>query len=134
MYDYLLPANGALALTSRATEGDALVIQKVRRRLLTHLGERVGQRNLGLPFLDWIASTDLAVISARVQAEIAQVVGVASVDNVSVTQEGRIVEITAQIRLSSGRKARLRFVPTGSQGGNVNPAISLILPMEGGLF
>lgn len=136
MYDYLLPLNGNLNPNARAAEGDALVIQKIRRRLLTHRGERPGLRQLGLPFLGWLAvvAPNLADVQARVQAEIIQVAGVREVRDLSVAQNGRSIDISATILLSSGRRARLRFVPTGEDSGNSNPAISLILPMEGGLF
>ena len=77
----LVLENGDLPSHCLLSDGPDVVCQKVEARLRTVLGEWFLDQGVGLPWDDWFGSktTDPAVISARVRAEVADTPGVASV-------------------------------------------------------
>lgn len=144
--DFLLGEDGDIRLYMRLRSGDAVTIQRIKRRLLTFgphritptdgsppivvPGEWILDSSQGLPLLDWRAQKppDLRQIRAFVFAEIAATPGVDSVISVQAEfdRQNQSVAVTARVRLESGTVAALEFRPP--LAGNSLPYVAILYP------
>lgn len=131
IYDIGLDDDHDLPVVCRHITGIDLVIQRVRRRLLTHYGEYIGDRRKGLPYLAWAQQkpprTD--AIGAVLRAAITSTPGVVRVSDWSGTFDvaTRALTFTGTIHTSFGDVAAT-LLPFGTPGtGNRNAVFSLLV-------
>ena len=112
----------------RHVEGIEAVAQKVRTRLLTHTGDWVLDKNVGLPFLDWLGEKDPATgqISAVLQAELEEIPEVVRVENLTVTWNvaDEQLEVTGAVFTEFGELAVV--VLPGATGNSFPASVQLI--------
>ena len=127
-YDVGLDEDGDLQVHNYPVTGLALVLQRVRLRLLTFLGEWILDASKGLPFLRWIATKppDAAVIGAVVRREIETTPGVLRVEEYTCTwipAEQRIA-IAGNVITAAG-ELTIAVSPLGTRT-NRNPGLSIL--------
>lgn len=120
------PDSGDLPDVSSFISGFDLILQRIRRRLGTYLGEWLADGKVGLPYFRWIAQKppDVAAIGAKLRAEIETTPGVARVKDWvgSFDRSTRTLTFTCTVQTTYG-DAKIVIVPLGQPGaGNVNPS------------
>jgi len=91
----------------RIVTGDDYVIQSIRLALALHQGSVISDSRKGLPWVTWLDTVPFpsAVASARIRATLRAIPGVASVGNVTITEEPttRALAITVdEVKTDSG--------------------------------
>ena len=86
MADFALDENLNLLIPTRLIEGTELVVQRIRVRLNTFLGEWLLDSRVGIPYIQWKdAPTQLTstAIESTIVAQISSIPGVDRVENIS---------------------------------------------------
>lgn len=123
-----LDDDGDIPVFTRHVEGIEATAQKVRTRLLTHPGEWVLDKTVGLPFLSWLSVKDPPVgqIAAQVQAEIEDIDSVIRVEDMLAVFDPATEQITITGNVFT-EDGQLAVVVVPGPSGNSNPfAVSLI--------
>ena len=117
--------NGDIAFPLRRVTGDNLVVQRIERRLRTHLGEWFLDQSKGLDFLGWISQRPppLATISGRTRVAVETCPGVLRVVSWDATHDAasRTVEVTGHVLLSSGAELGLTVATGVGNAANTAP-------------
>lgn len=125
------PVTGDLPEVATLINGFDLIIQRVRRRLRTYLGEWLADRSVGLPFFAWIAQKppDVDAIGASVRAAIETTPGVARVIDWQGAFDTSTRTLTYSCTLQTLQgDARLTIIPLGEPGaGNTNASHRLVI-------
>lgn len=128
--DFLFDENGDIPLYATLATGDAVTIQRVRRRLKTFRGEWMLDKSTGLPFIEWSQQKppDVNGQGAIVLLAITTTPGVELVEDFEAVFDSpnRRVVFTARIVLESGTVATLEFAP--ALGGNSLPYVAILFP------
>lgn len=128
--DFLFDETGDIPLYATLATGDAVTVQRVRRRLKTFRGEWMLNKRTGLPFIEWGQQKppDVNGQGALVLIELTTTPGVELVEEFEATfdQANRRVLFTARIVLESGTVATLEFAPV--LGGNSLPFVAILFP------
>lgn len=105
-FDLLMSADGDLVFPLRPATGDALIQQRIRRRLRTFLGDWFLDPTKGLDYLSWMTQRPppLATISARTRAAVEGTPGVQRVERWDAVIDGQQVRVTGQILLTTGQQ------------------------------
>lgn len=125
--DWALTPDGDLTVPSRLVRGHDLVLQRVRVRLHTHLGEWILDQGVGLPYADWRARKPIPLqeIVAAVRREIVDTPGVLQDLGVSGEVAGRTVRVRGTFLLepldSLAPQELVEF--EADVGGNSHPFI-----------
>ena len=131
VYDVGLDEDYDLPVRTQHITGFALILQRVRRRLKTHLGEYLADASVGLPFMAWIAQKPPNVegIGAVMRRTIETTPGVARVTAWSGTfdRETRTLSYTGSITTIDG-DSTITILPLGSPStGNRNASVRLLI-------
>lgn len=126
--------DGDLPALTRHISGTAVILQRVRLRLLTGKGEWILDRNVGIPYLRFIRQKppNLNEIGAFIRREIEAVPGVLSIDTFSADHntETRRIVFKAQISVvDEPDTIEVVVLPLG-ETGNSSPAV-LFLGRQG---
>lgn len=97
--DVALTDDGDIYPQTRYVEGIELVLQRIRIRLNTHLGEYLLDTREGMPYRRWLQTKPAPVNQVRdyVRREIEDTPGVRRVRNLEASLEGREIRIEADI-------------------------------------
>ena len=115
--DLALSASGDLPERLSLVSGSDTTLQRVRRRLLTHLGEVLTDSSLGVPWMTWVASRrfPLDAATAWLRAQIETCPGVVRLDDWTGAQDGEAATFTGTVVTSSGA-IPIELRPLGSPG------------------
>jgi hypothetical protein len=114
---YLDPLTGDLSTIPRLVTGIDLVAQRIKRRLQRGTGEFFVDPSLGLPLIEWRQQKppQVALILARLQAEIRLVPGVVSTQNFQGTHDPLQRSLTISGDVTVAEEGVLSVVVFGSQ-------------------
>ena len=133
-YDVGLDENWDLPAYTRHVTGTDLILQRVKTRLGTVLGEWMLDTSKGLDFLGWtqIKEPPVEAIEAAVAAEIAGVPGVLQVRSCegTLSADRRTVTVEADALIEGG-EAQVTISGIGPTEGNARPDV-VILYRRGG--
>lgn len=101
MVDIALKENGDIHTQTKLVAGRDEVIQRVRIRLNTFLGEYPLDSRVGIPWIQWQSLRGIPVdqIGERIRLEVATTDGVLRVTNFSATKNGDRVEVDGTVVL-----------------------------------
>jgi hypothetical protein len=137
-HDIQLDANGDLPAVTRHITGWLSVVQRVKFRLQTFLGEWILDTAKGLPFMRWRGQKDpnLQELSTYVRREILDTPGVIRLLNFSVEflrEQQRIafhVELEVEDVAEASAQVGVTFFPFGPTTANTNPIALIIGPSK----
>jgi len=125
--DLLMDENDDLALPCQLVSDYRVVIQRLKIRLSTFLGEWTLDTSKGLDFFGWLNTRPppLNIIGAKVREEIAGTKGVKVITDfdISFDIETKTITIAAEITLDEDEIVQLRVEPY-TFGDNTRPNIS----------
>lgn len=130
-YDVGLDADGDLPVRIRHVSGFDLILQRVQRRLRTHLGEYIADARVGLPYMAWIAAKPPSVegIGAIVRRTIETTPGVSRVTDWigRLDRSSRTLSYSGTITTADG-DAAIVVEPLGApRSGNRNASVHLLI-------
>ena len=123
--------DGDLPSRTSHIHGFDVIVQRIDRRLRTHLGEWIADASKGLPFAEWIAQKppNVDTIGAFVRREIETTPGVVRVTDWegSFDTDTRTLSYSGTIHTTDG-DAEIVIEPIGDPStGNRNPAIRMLI-------
>lgn len=134
-YDVGLDDDGDLPARTQHIAGFDLVVQRIRRRLQTVLGEWLGDRNVGLPFFAWFAQKppDVDGIGALIRRAIETTPGVARLTDWTgeLDVDTRQLTFSGTIHTSDGDASLVVRPLMDPRAGNVNAALRLVIGGRG---
>lgn len=109
---------------TRHEAGEAIIAQRVRVRLLTHLGDWPLDTTVGIDWQGFLGRkpVDLASMAAGIAVEVLGVPGVAQVNDLEWSQDGGSATISANIVTDLGLSLPLVVNPQDTSG---NPSITV---------
>lgn len=130
-WDVGLDADGDLPERCVHITGLPLILQRIRRRLTTVLGEYLVDRSVGLPFFDWFAQKppDVEAIGALCRREIETCPGVVRVSEWtgSLDRDTRSLSFTAEVLTVDGDLSLVVY-PLGEPGaGNTSSRLAPVV-------
>lgn len=125
VYDVLLQADGDLPVFPRHVTGIRRVAQRVRIRLLTHLGEWIKDTTIGIPYQDWIFDLmdDVPTIGGFIRQTIESIDEVERVDNFTCTKSGETVSVSCTIVVTRDERFDLKVDVGATERGNYIPVV-----------
>ena len=120
---------GDLPERTKIITGNDVVLQRIGRRLQTHLGEYLSDSSIGIPWATWAASRrfDLEAASAWLRAEIESCPGVVRLEDWTGVKDGESVTFTGSVVTTDG-SAPIEVAPFGSPGGgNTSGSFRLVI-------
>lgn len=130
-YDIVLNSDGDLPRITRHSKGSSVILQRVKFRLSTFLGEWVLDTEVGLPFHTWLQQKppDTEAIGARIRSEILDTPGVSAITRFEaefLEDELRLVFRVALTVEESETAYDLEIYPGGVTNANSTPAVLLL--------
>jgi hypothetical protein len=133
-YDARL-TNGDLTTTSGVVYGVDFSLQRLSRRIQTHLGECLVDRNAGIDWLAWfqVMPPDMALMTGLIREQIDTCPGIARTQTLdgAFDPSTRIARWTGQVTLTDGQTAAITLDMGGVNG---NPALLALLLQPAGMF
>jgi hypothetical protein len=120
---------GDLPERTRIITGNDVVLQRLSRRLQTHLGEFLADKTVGVPWADWLAVRrfDIDTATAWLRASIETCPGVVRLDDWVGVRDGDTATFTGTVVVSDG-SAALTVTNMGDPGsGNTSGSFRLVL-------
>lgn len=131
-FDILLDENGDLPVVTKHFRSQRVIVQRVRFRLVTFLGEWLLDVTQGLPIFAWLAQKppNVEQIGARIRREIEDTPGVVRVSRFSGSfdSDEQTLRFEAEIVTEDPDAvgpAVLTIFPTGQTTQNATPAVIL---------
>lgn len=121
--------DGDLPERTRLIIGADVTLQRVGRRIQTHLGEYLADKSVGVPWATWVASRrfDVDAAAAWLRAAIESCPGVVRLDDWVGAQSGETVTFTGTVVTTDG-SAPIVAAPFGSPGGgNTSGSFHLVI-------
>lgn len=117
---HLDPATGDLPYSFEGVRKSDLVIQRIRTRLQTHLGEVWEDKRAGLPFSLWAQRKipELDEVAAYIRREVEGIPGVLRVEGLasSVVEDAIVTELTVVSPTNAGFRVRIDLLSTTGAG------------------
>lgn len=127
--------NGDLTITSGVITGPALTVQRVGRRIATHLNEALTDRFAGIDWLAWFQTmpVDIPLMVGLIREQIDTCPGIARTDTLDGSFDRRafVATFSGQFTLTTGEAVSLGVTINGTNG---NPALTLLLLQPSTIF
>ena len=125
IYDVLLDSTGDLPIAPRHVTGIRRIAQKIRLRLLTHLGEWIKDETIGMPYQDWIFDLmeDVPTIGGFIRQTIESVPGVDRVEGFTATKAGETISVSATVVTTRDERFDLAVSISENEFGNFLPVV-----------
>ncbi len=120
--------DGDLPERTKILTGNDVVIQRIGRRLQTHLGEYLSDKSVGVPWASWVAIRPFPIneASAWLRAAIETCPGVVRLDDWTGEMSGSTATFTGTVITSSGA-VPIQLLPLGAPGsGNTSASFRLL--------